>query len=92
MAGPALAEGGRQAHVQRVGGEGAEVDGRVRCLARAGPAGSGIIIGIGKGGEGLVGVVRLVHGFGLRIQGTLIPQDQGWVDFRPKKIRKTEKI
>ena len=53
-----LAEGGRQAHVERVGGEGAEIEGRVRCLARAGPAGSGIVIGIGIGGEGFVGVVR----------------------------------
>ncbi len=80
-----FAEGGRQAHVERVGGEGAEIDGRVRCLARAGVAGSGIVVGIGIGGEGFIGAVRLVHGFGLRIQGKLTPQDQGWADFRPKK-------
>ena len=36
-------------------------------------------------GEGFAEVARLIHGFGLRIQGTLIPQDQGWADFRPKK-------
>ena len=60
MAGPVLAEGGRQAYVERVGGEGTEIDGRVRCLARAGPAGCGIIIGIGISGEGFVGVAGSV--------------------------------
>ena len=70
---------------------GPEVDRRISCLARAGPAGSGIIIGIGRRRVSL-GSPRLVHGFGLRIQGKLLPQDQGRADFRAKKIRKTEKI
>ena len=54
----------------------------------SGPAGSRIVIG----GEGFIGVARFIHGFGLRILGTPIPQDQGWADFRPKKTWKIEKI
>ena len=73
--------------VQRVGREGDEVDGRVRCLARSGPAGSRS----GVGGEGFVRVARLVHGFGLRIQGTHFPRIRAGAIFAQKN-RKKERI
>ena len=54
--------------LERVGGERAEVDGRVGGLVRVGSA------RVGADVEGLVGVARLVHGFGSVIRGSCFPR------------------